>query len=151
MRYKGNILVFYEKLNGDIVGLGPHWYGVIVTLIVILSAVLIHVNVVIISNVTSTFVMMTLIIPEVAIGCLATLFLLLTALEDPGIIKPNHADVEELFEDSETAKFDQFKANIYCDVCEIYYPSQLRAIHCIDCNGKFYLNLALYNSKDSFS
>lgn len=108
--------------------IGPHWYGTVITYIVIFSAF--HIYYQVLNDVYSShhvsyiFYIFLYIIQMIDI-ILICLFLFLTALGDPGIIRQSYIPFNDLEADD---------LSLYCEICDIYLNPRAKVNHCPDCN-----------------
>lgn len=107
--------------------IGPHWMGVLMTVVVIFGAWWLFLELLKKGKIKSPYsVILKVIIGMLCI--LSVIFLTMTALSDSGIVAlhPKHSELidrEGFCEDED-----------YCDICNISVPSCAKVRHCFECN-----------------
>ena len=131
----------YNYIINDGISIGPHWPGVVVTLILIGFGTALNYQVA--NEIKSGYYRIACYL-FIHIMCLCTvIFLLLTALTDPGIVTIDTMDemikkLPELSElgGNEDVDYSDIAANYnvpYCDECRIIQPLNRDIRHCYDC------------------
>ncbi len=116
---KGNTFQFFGKSNGDpLIIIGPHWYMIILVLILITYTFY---------SILKTFWILSHIILIIIGFIIYFIFLfsyLFTALINPGLPK-NEKEISD----------NEIKKNYkYCDICFIYVKIETKTIHCEMCD-----------------
>lgn len=107
--------------------IGPHWYGVVITLFVIMGGS--HMNTRILRKTDAVEDGNKIVYEYYILVCfiLTITFLLLTATSDPGIVYNNPTVDEE-------ESLQGLQSIPYCDICSIYQYPKKKIHHCEDCN-----------------
>ena len=109
----GNIMILYES-RGCLINIGPHWPGVIVVIFMIFGGASVNY-----SHAKNSIILKGFII---LFSIFSFVFLMMTALSDPGIKRESN-----IAQDEEMAN-----SLYYCDICCI--NRHVSTVHCIDCN-----------------
>jgi hypothetical protein len=126
LHYKvlGNVMTLQNSRTGKIyIALGPHWPGVVFTTALIIFCASLSFNMS--SSISNMYVKNISFYFSVFLAICAELFLCLTALVDPGIIRSERKDTDDTF-----GLLDH--RNSYCDICEVYQSPGCG--HCDTCN-----------------
>ena len=126
----GNSYVIYRHERSDtIITVGPHWYGVILTLVVLCGGCFLCFDTLNSKRVvvSSAMIISFKLFNASTVG-LAIVFLLLTACLDPGIVifhAPIHASNYSL---------EGSHSENWCEVCCVSQSFKRRVHHCDDCD-----------------
>ena len=120
--------------SGRMYTLGPHWPGVVATLMAMSMGLYFNFTVIINSDLSTTRLLATKCI-AVVLFCCSLISYLLTALTDPGLILRNSSLVFDI-EDSECGSLNsQANGSCFCEPCNMAIPSGMGVRHCMDCNA----------------
>ena len=127
----GNLVVLFN-FNGNVYTLGPHWPGVLMTVIVICGGAWINLQMISAKSFSgwTRFVLYFFLAIDFV---LTSVFFFLTALSDPGIISQQKSGANADENENTVFIVKSPKAEWYCDECDSLSPSDLRARHCFDC------------------
>jgi hypothetical protein len=133
-KFGNSVIVRIPRTNMNLV-IGKHWPGVLFTLCVIVGGSLMNLRII---AKTGSLITRTKEIYNVFVKIMAsltTVFLLLTATADPGIVFANPFTVRD--DDEECVDVRQ-RFNLqdmpFCDMCSIYQVPHLHIHHCEECN-----------------
>lgn len=126
-RYGNSYIVKLNKGKGTFI-VGPHWPGVLFTVVVILGGT--SANLHLLEHNTNWSQTINLNFKVfIYVFCILSISLLLcTATTEPGIVFSNDKSTDDTLS---TFNLEQMP---YCDVCSVFQPKQKRIGHCDTCN-----------------
>ncbi len=132
----GHITIVDVMWNGTCKSfvIGPHWWGPLITVFVVLFGA--YSNWAVINRIQSPSVRLVLQAFVVVCYTIVNVLLFMTASSDSGIVYPSKdGDIESestpALSDSESGGYGH--GNNYCDICNIEQIRQLRVRHCDTC------------------
>jgi len=130
----GNIMILYESSSGFTLSIGPHWPGTLVVVAMLLVGSWMNFG-----RVKGSLWLETFVVTQLS---LSLVFLFLTALSDPGIIRYSILPFRVyciacsllVIDRTSVAVADEETAErlVYCDICSIHRAPT--TVHCFDCN-----------------
>jgi hypothetical protein len=133
-KYGNLIIVQIPKFKFKFI-IGKHWPGVLFTICVVMGGSLMNLKIIAKTSAINEPTKELYRVFVTVMSLLTTVFLLLTAISDPGIVFGNPFtlnDVEECSDD-ERQCFNLQDMH-FCDVCSIYQPPRMKIHHCEECN-----------------
>ena len=110
----GNIMILYESEGGFSLSIGPHWPGTIVVVAMLGGGTWLNLGRIKNSLALQSFVVLLFV--------LSLIFLFLTSLTDPGVVRSSIIVANEV----------EAEGLVYCDICAIHRAPT--TVHCFDCN-----------------